>query len=366
MLFSDNVAVEDEIRLKDEAVRRGLLLMGPDCGTAIIQGVMLGFANKVRAGDIGVVGASGTGTQEVTCLIDALGCGITQAIGTGGRDLKEKVAGRTTLFAIDMLARDPATKVLVVISKPPAAPVAAKVIDRLTSAGKPAVVHFVGAGLDEQRGNIRFAPDLESAARIACELSDGKVRAAASADQQSAPIAAKLSPAQKYLHGLFTGGTMAAEAVAYLASRLPGVRDNLHDELPADLAPGHVVIDLGADEFTRGRPHPMIDPRPRVERTRQLSEDATVAVLLLDVVLGTGSHADPAGEMVPAIELARAKAAARGGYLPVVASVTGTPGDTQGRDGQIAKLERAGVVVMASNIQATRLACAIAQEASRG
>lgn len=88
-LFSDNVSLDDEIELKRVAADKGLLVMGPDCGTAIVNGVGLGFANKVRQGPIGIVAAAGTGLQQVSSRIHQLGSGVTQAFGTGGRDLSE-------------------------------------------------------------------------------------------------------------------------------------------------------------------------------------------------------------------------------------------------------------------------------------
>lgn len=370
MIFSDNVSVEDEIALKQHAVRQGKLLMGPDCGTAIINGVMLGFANKVRRGPIGVIGASGTGTQEVTCLIERAGQGISQAIGTGGRDLSEKVGALTTLFAIDALDADPQTKVLVVISKPPAKSIADKVLDRLARSSKPSVVHFVGAQGCERRGNIILTPDLESTARVACEL-------AASKDptlQTEADLPVSLvrsecdqkAPGQKLLRGLFTGGTMGAEALAYLRRHVQVVSNLDHGTHVDPNSDGHVVVDLGDDEYTRGRPHPMIDPSPRVEWVMAEADNPAVSVILMDVVLGTGSHDDPAGAMLSAIAHAREKAVARKGHLTVVASVTGTAGDRQGLASQMSKLQQAGVVVLPSNIQAVRFALAVVQEARHG
>ena len=367
MVFSDNVSVEDEIALKKEAVRRGRLLMGPDCGTAIIQGVMLGFANKVRRGPIGVVGASGTGTQEVTCLVEKAGFGISQAIGTGGRDLSEKVGALTTLFAIDMLGKDPNTKVIVVISKPPAKPVADKVLTALRESPKPAVVHFVGSSRNDSEGHVHFAPDLESAARKAVELAGGKAAAPAAMDKALIERERKgLAAGQKYLRGLFTGGTMAAEASAYLRASGWKLYTNLDHGVAAPKERGHEIIDLGDDEFTRGRPHPMIEPAPRVERLMNEADDPSIGVVLLDVVLGSGSHADPAGAMIPAIEHARKLAKERGGYLPVIASVTGTDGDFQGLAQSAERLQRAGVVVVGSNIQAARVAQAILEEKAHG
>ena len=372
MLFSDNVSVEDEIALKDEAIERGLLMMGPDCGTAIINGAMLGFANKVRSGPIGIVGASGTGTQEVSCLIHRFGSGITQAIGTGGRDLSEAVGARTTLFAIDALAKDDATKVVVVVSKPPAEAVAAKVLDLLAKIGKPVVVHFVGAGRSDVDGQIHHAPDLASAARLAVALAEGKP---ASSTVVTLPKEAlnqarqNRSAKQVALRGLFTGGTMASEALAYLQTPLGPIASNLgHGSPPADVVgpEQHAIIDLGGDEYTQGRPHPMIDPTPRAERLMAEAENDRLAVVLLDVVLGTGSHADPAGAMLPSIEQTHKRAEARGQHVTVVTSVTGTDGDSQQIAGQVAKLEAAGVVVLPSNIDAVRFTHAVLDEAIDG
>ncbi|MCU0694036.1 MAG: hypothetical protein MUF54_21810, partial [Polyangiaceae bacterium] len=368
MIFSDNVRVEDELSLKDDAVRRGLLLMGPDCGTAIINGTMLGFANKVRRGPIGIVGASGTGTQEITCLIDRAGSGISQAIGTGGRDLSESVGARTTLFSIDALAADPDTRVIVVVSKPPSPAVAARVLERLASVNKPVVVQFVGAQRRETKGNVVHAPDLESAAWAAVDLASGADPASRNlppypAQELGSELVGKTAK-QRAIRGLFTGGTMAAEALAVMTRAFGPVATNLSHGAcaPTQVAPGeHLVLDLGGDEFTQGRPHPMIDPTPRFERLMKEADNDAMAVALLDIVLGTGSHADPAGAMIPAIEQAKARAISRGQTLSVVASVTGTAGDSQGLAAQIAKLVKAGVVVCPSNIQAVRLACAIVE-----
>jgi len=372
MLFSDNVSVQDEIALKQQAAKRGLLMMGPDCGTAIINGVMLGFANAVRSGPIGLVGASGTGTQEVTCLIHKLGSGVTQAIGTGGRDLTQAVGGITTLCAIDALAADPATRVIVVVSKPPAENVAKQVLDRLAHVNKPSVVHFVGLDRSDKNGSVQFAPDLASAAQAAVQLAEGKpvsmLRSPLPADLLNRARRAKTSK-QVALRGLFTGGTMAAEALAHLQAPLGQVLSNLgQGSAPATvvLPHQHAIIDLGGDEYTQGRPHPMIDPSPRAERLMAEAENDRLAVVLLDVVLGTGSHADPAGAMIPAIRQTQQRAKDRGQHVTVVASVTGTDGDSQGLDGQIAKLRQAEVIVLSSNRDAVRFAHAVIDEAFDG
>ena len=347
-LFSDNVRPEDELLLKQEAGRRGLLLMGPDCGTAIINGVPLGFANAVRRGDIGLVGASGTGSQEISCLIDREGAGISQLIGVGGNDLSEAIGGRSMLFALDALAADPATRVIVLVSKPPSPSVAATVIERAKRAGKPVVINFLGSEIDAA-GNLHCAATLEDAAMLAARLSLGPPVSRLRNDwEPPAGFSVSLGPARSVIRALFSGGTFAYEAelllgdVATSAGRwVPGQ--------PIRFPPGNLVLDLGDDEFTVGRPHPMIDPTLRVEFLRAALAAPDTAVILLDVVLGTGSAADPAGALLPALR------EARGGPL-VIAYVCGTAGDAQGLDRQEAMLREAGVITAPSSTAAVRLA----------
>jgi len=382
MLFSDNVAVEDEVALKEEAVGRGLLLMGPDCGTAIIAGLPLAFANVVRRGSIGIVGASGTGIQEVCCCIDRLGGGVSHAIGTGGRDLSDQVDGRMTRFAVQALVADPRTEVLVVVSKPPSATVAAAVVDELKAAGKPAVVQFVGAppAAEPVAGSqVFFADTLAGAAEIACRLAGLEVPGAGpaapgpEADPDlvaglAAELAATAEPGAR-LCGLFCGGTTAQEAVTLLSRAGLSVSSNLHREGPrrvvgTDSVAGHVVLDLGDDVFTAGRPHPMIEPVLRNERLEREVSGSGAQLLLCDVILGYGSHADPAGVLAAGVSAARQRAAAADGRLVAVASITGTSGDPQGLDGQRRRLEEAGVIVMPDNRLAVQLTAAVLQEVS--
>ena len=378
MLFSDNVTVEDEVALKRLAVARGLLLMGPDCGTAIINGKPLGFANQVRRGDIGIVGASGTGIQEVTCLIDALGGGISQAIGTGGRDLQDpRIGGLMTLQGIAALAADPLTEVLVIIAKPPYPRLAKTVLRRLQGIEKPAVVHFLGMTPGRARGRVQFAASLVQTAELAVACSQPAERAVLPWAEQldmatlARREAAQMAPQQRFLRGLYTGGTLADEALFLLDGKIGPVYSNIHVNSQRLLADpqrslGHSVVDLGDDSFTRGRPHPMLEPALRAARICQEGEDPELGLLLFDLVLGYGAHDDPAGAMVAAIAEVRAAAMSRGGYLPVLASITGTPADPQNRQAQQEKLQQAGCLVLPSNYHAVQAALAIAQEAWGG
>jgi len=354
-LFSDNVSIDDEVELKLLAGERGLLVMGPDCGTAIIGGVPLGFANAVRRGPIGLAAASGTGLQEVSCLIHRLGSGVSHAIGTGGRDLDEHVGGRTMLAAIGALMADPGTKVVVLISKPPSPLVAARILDAIRGAPKPVVVNFLGGEPAAVRAvGAHPAATFEEAARLATALAHGErpIASDGAADPQLEALgreaAGRLSPGQREIRGLFSGGSLAGEAKLILRSALgPNRRDT--------------VLDLGDDEYTVGRPHPMIDPRLRNEQIVATAADPSVAVLLLDVVLGYGSNPDPAGAMAPAIADAMALAASAGRHLLVVASVCGTDADPQGLDRQERILAQAGVMLESSNARAAMLAASIAR-----
>ena len=367
MLFSDNVELKDEIALKRFAQERDLIVMGPDCGTAIINGIPLAFANVVRRGTIGVVGASGTGLQQVTCLIDRWGGGISQAIGTGGHDLHRDVGGISMLQGLKALAADPSTSVIVLISKPPSPEVAGKVLESARGAGKAVVVNFLGADPDRvRRENIYPAVTLEDAAAAAVALANGRIPEVRRASVS--PSITPLAPQQRYIRGLYSGGTFCYEASLLLKQELGQIASNTPVE-PGDrvtdvwTSQKHTVIDLGDDLFTRGRPHPMIDHRLRNERLIKEASDPEVAVILLDVVLGYGSHPDPAAEMVPVIHKARDLASKAGRHLVIMGFVCGTAADPQNLSRQETALREVGVTLAESNAQAVRMAASIVQEA---
>lgn len=353
MLFSDNVAVADECALKADAAARGLLMMGPDCGTAIIGGVPLGFANNVLRGSIGLVAASGTGLQEVSTLIARNGGGISHAIGVGGRDLYQAVGGATTLAAIDALDSDPGTERIVLISKPPAAEVARRVLDRAALSAKPFTICFFGMSAPDLPANATFAPTLRAAAEHAL----GGIRIGAGFDVAATANAVPASAGRENVLGLFAGGTLCAEAQAVFQAAGVAVASNAPvpgaDSIEDGEGSGHVLLDLGADEYTLGRPHPMIDPAVRRAPIENALARPDVAVLLLDVVLGHGAHGDPAGDVAAVLATGLADRPA------VVASVCGTEEDPQIYSEQAAALEAAGVMVAPSSAHAAELALAI-------
>lgn len=369
MLFSDNVELKDEIALKRFAQSRDLIVMGPDCGTAIINGIPLAFANVVRRGVIGVVGASGTGLQQVTCLVDRWGGGISQAIGTGGHDLHRDVGGISMLQGLNALVADASTSVIVLISKPPSPEVAGHVLQAAERAGKPVVVNFLGADpACVRRGNVFAATTLEDTAAAAVALAEGRNPGDAKPKCPPVFIPSKLSPEQQYIRGLYSGGTFCYEATLLLKKEFGLISSNTPVE-PGDClsdvwtSRAHTVIDLGDDLFTRGRPHPMIDHRLRNERLIKEATDPETAVILLDVVLGYGSHADPAGEIVPVVHKARDVAGKAGRDLVIIGFVCGTAGDPQNLARQESALREAGVILAESNAQAVRMATAVAVEA---
>jgi FdrA protein len=369
MIFSDHVAVEEEVELKEMALERGLLMMGPDCGTAILNGRPLCFANVVRRGPIGLVAASGSGLQEVCCCIDRMGGGISQAIGTGGRDLQDRrVRGRMMLMGIEALKHDPETRVIVVLSKPPAEEVAATVLSELEDTGKPCVVHFLGRKPSGKRGSVHFSGNMEEAAAMAVALSRGeeyhRARFSLSEAEGSRVAEAEvknMASEQRYVRGLFAGGTLAIEAMTLFEDEGFRILSNVSKKLGRALqsphrSEGHAIVDLGDDIFTLGRPHPMIDPSLREERIAREAADLETALLLLDVVLGYGAHEDPCGALAESVSKAKAQVAERGGYLSVIASITGTEKDFQNMAEQRKKLEAAGCLVMPSNYQASLMA----------
>ncbi|MBT3236603.1 MAG: acyl-CoA synthetase FdrA [Bdellovibrionales bacterium] len=369
MLFSDNISIADEIKLKQEAKKRNLYLMGPDCGTAIIGGVPLAFANQVSSGSVGIVAASGTGLQEVSSLISNGGGGISHAIGTGGRDLKVEVGGITFLQGLQELIDDPQTKVIVLISKPAASEVLAKVVKLLEPSLKPVVALFQGADLNalpfNSDGCVQIASDLEDCAKLALaalDLTDGELFSEDKFDP--APMVEKMSCDQKYLRALFSGGTFCSESqlligkdLAPLFSNTPvGASSTISDPWQSTQ---HILLDLGDDQFTDGRPHPMIDFSIRNQRIIDEACDPQTAVVLLDLVLGYGANPDPLSELLPVINQAQQAAKKVGSYLAIICSVTGTDQDPQKRQQVVAALIAAGVVVAPSNARATLQAAAI-------
>ena len=369
-LYSDNVSLADEISIKETAAREGLLVMGPDCGTARVSGIGLGFANRVRKGRIGIVAASGTGLQAVMAGIHRLGYGVSQAYGSGGRDLSSEVQAISARHALALLRDDAETDVIVLVSKPPEASVAQELLSEAASCNKPVVVNFIGFSSTEDQEknfpNIRFARTLDETAELASRLtslSDSQSsheNSSLTAETTKLPFRLGTSPRpQTFLRGLYSGGTLAYEALFLLRDSLSPVRSN--GPLPGGLlldnphrSEGHTVVDLGGDAFTVGRLHPMLDNGLRIRRLLQEARDPQTGLIVLDVVLGDGAHEDPAGELAPAIEEAVATAAGDGRDLPVVAVVIGTDADPQGLERQVEQLREAGAFVFTRHDDAVR------------
>jgi FdrA protein len=369
MIFSDNVPVASELEIKRAADARDLIVMGPDCGTAIVNGIPLGFANVVRRGPIGVVGASGTGTQEVTARIHELGSGVSQAIGTGGHDLAEAIGGISMLRGMRWLEDDPDTKVVVLVSKPPHPTVAAAVLAQAAAMMTPVVSIFLGADPEAASGAVLAAGSLAESADLAVALAEGRPAERAGLavrDEARAPldeIVRGAGPGQRFVRGIFSGGTFCFEAQLILRAQGLDASSNTPVQGNATLADiatsvEHTIIDMGDDQFTQGRPHPMIDPGLRDERLDREAADPATAVLLVDVVLGYGSTMDPVSGLVEVLE--RAQPAA-------IVHVCGTSADPQGRANVVEQLRSCGALVAETNAEAASWAAFVATElAARG
>ena len=350
-MFSDNVTIEDEKALKEKAHSKGLAVMGPDCGTGIIQGVPIAFTNNVAKGSIGIIGASGTGIQELTTIIDRLGEGVTNAIGIGGRDLKAEVGGITMMDMIDAMEDDDTVKVLVIVSKPPAKEVRDKISARLSNFSKPVVTLFVGEKPEYHEENFYHAYTLDEAARLAVSLVRGTKVPEATVDVDESEF--YKAEDNKTIKAYYSGGTLANEAAML-------IKDAMNCKVPPEDVEGYmlqldgnVVVDLGDDAYTQGKPHPMIDPAKRIECMQEAVDDPSTGVVLLDIMLGYGSHADMAGSLIPTIKELQAKADAAGRKVFFIATVCGTRRDYQGYDEAVNKLKEAGVIVCENN----KLAC---------
>ena len=370
MVFSDNVPLSHEIALKDMAATLGRLVMGPDCGTAVVDGVGLGFANVVRPGPVGIVAASGTGAQQLLALLDGADVGVSHCLGVGGRDLSSQVRGRSTLAALDRLAADDTVTTIVVVSKPPASEVADLVSRHAESLGKPVILGFLAAGrpdltataaqVVEAVGSTWEDPRRWGSARSVVEpvvepVVETVVETVETVETVEATARSGATAVSGYLRGLFTGGTLCDEAMLIAADSLGLLSSNIpltgHLRLDDDLTSrGHTFIDFGDDRLTVGRPHPMIDPTLRLERLVRELDDPQCAVVLLDVVLGYGAHADPASDLAAVISASD---------KPVVISLIGTRDDPQGLEQAATRLAESGAVVHASNAAAAREAVAL-------
>jgi FdrA protein len=351
LVFSDNVPVEQEVRLKHHAAEQGLLVMGPDCGTAVVGGVGLGFANVVRPGPVGIVAASGTGAQQMMSLLAAAGVGISHCLGVGGRDLSAEVGGASTHAALDALDEDPETRFIVVLSKPPAPHVADEIRAHASKLSTPVLVAPLGPD----------APDLTSVAESVLVQIDVPV------PEWPTWAPENVTPAGGggWLRGLYSGGTLCVEAMVVAAASLGPVRSNIPlrpEWTMGTVTDGHMMVDLGSDEYTVGRPHPMLDLGPRLALLEREAADPRTAVVLLDVVLGHGAHPDPAADLAPAIRAALS----RPEPLSVVVSLVGTPEDPQGLTRQAEAMSAAGASTFLSNAAATRHAVSVAQRIATG
>ncbi len=371
-MFSDNVPLEQEVMLKQKALDKGLLLMGPGCGLSFIGGVAVGLCSMVRRGDIGIVGASGSGIQEVMCMIHWAGMGVSQVIGTGGRDLSREVGGITMIQGIRELMEDDDTSVVVLISKPPAKETVEKILNVVRKYQKPTIIHFIGGDIEIVKAAGAIAScTFEQTAGLAVAIAKGEKYKPHTEEEYMAEIeetammeSGKMQSDQKYLRGIYCGGSLAEETLILMEQKLGRIYANMafdkENMLPNPFESKYnTIIDIGDEDFTHGRPHVAIDPTVRVDRFIKEARDKETAVVLMDFLLGYALHEDPAGVMAETIKTEKKLAAAHGRYLSVIASICGSDMDPQNYDEQKKKLQDAGVIVMDNNGAAARMAASV-------
>ncbi|MGD2155612.1 MAG: acyl-CoA synthetase FdrA [Anaerolineales bacterium] len=367
-IFSSNVTIDDELELKRSASQKNLLVMGPDCGTSLISGVGIGFANAVRKGTIGAIGASGTGLQEFTSQIHNSGLGISHAIGTGTNDVSDAINGLTTFAALKALEEDPDTKIIVFVSKPPGRKTLAKLLERLDQCKKPTICCFLGTdNLPETNRKVKFARTVDEAVQWAIYFEDeGPIVSKPTLTLEELEWIkneqGRWSPEQKYLRGIFAGGTFCYQSQQILRDEGLEVYSNAPLDsrfrlTHPDQSRSHTLVDMGDEHYTLGKPHPMIDGTLRNQRILTESRDPEVAILYLDFILGYNASSDPVGELLDAIIQARQAATTQGSHLTVVASICGTEDDPQDLNFQANLLREQGVYVFNSNARSA-LFCA--------
>ena len=344
-IFSSNVPIEQELRLKTKGASKGLFVMGPDCGTSIIHGKGLGFSNALEAtGDIGIIGSSGTGIQELSVLMDRNGLGVSYAIGVGSNDLKESINGIMSKQALNFL-KERCSAIAVVCKKPDPS------VERalLESMGNiPSV--FISLGSDKQysSGNTYVTGNIDDAvSHLMSKIGKGR-----KIQQEAFPKMKEPGKDRKLLRGFFVGGSLCYQAQAILHGKGIHVFSNAPaDEqyrVEKDFDNLNVCIDTGAEEYVAGKPHPMIDPVSRNSFLVRESSRNDVRVILFDIILGYGSAEDP----VAGLDKMK-----NGPVL--VASICGTEKDSQGYQSIRKRLEDKGVVVFRSAARAAEYAASI-------
>jgi len=367
-IFSDNVPMKEELELKQMGREKGLLVMGPDCGVGFINGVCLAAGSILSEGPVGIVAASGSGAQEVGCIIEQCGLGVSSIIGTGGRDLYPEIGGITMLQGIERLEKDPGTEVIVLVSKLADLKVMEKVLSAADKVQKPVVAVFLGGNEELFKGHkVIPAFSLEEAALKACELIQKRKISIGFTDEEIEAIVSEeikqYKNDQRYFRGLYCGGTFTEESLIYFNREIPGVTlySNLKTKYAQKLADhhnskGHCILDMGAEDFTSEAPHPVFDPALRIARLRSELEDPQVAVVLLDFITGPGVAEDPITTFIEAIRQEQEKSDR---HITYIANICGSARDPQNISEKIILLKEAGVIVTRSNYESARLAGAL-------
>ena len=372
-IFSDNVSIEEERALKEYGHAHGKLVMGPDCGVGLSDGVCLGVGSIVKKGNVGIVGASGSGSQEVACVIEKCGYGVTEIIGTGGRDLAKEIGGITMMDGIRRLENDPETKVIVLVSKLADTQVMEEILAFADNMTKPVVAVFLGGNKKMYEGHrVIGVMNLEEAGLKAVELLTGKKEHLGYSDAELEAIAnreiEKLHMNQKYFRGLFCGGTFTEESLIYFNQH--NTENQLYTNLnnryatqleDAETSKGHTILDLGAENFTEKAPHPVFEPSLRVDRLKKELEDPDVAVVMIDFITGPAVAEDPFSDLAAVAREANSSDR----HITFIGAVCGSEEDPQNVTEMSKLLRDSGFIVTGSNYQSTKLASMMMEKLGR-
>ena len=342
-VFSDHVPLEDEIYLKNLALENNVLFMGPEAGTSILNGTVFGFGNRVRKGSIGIIGASGTGIQESSTMIDLFGEGISHGIGVGGRDLRNDIGGMMTMKAMEIFENDPNTKAVLLVSKPVDNYIRNKIINKINNFSKKNyVLCLIGDNENSvDTAKIKFSKSIQMSVLKILKLLDDNVYKKTKdvvrnqindSIKLSESLSKDLNEGQKFIRGFFAGGTLCYESKIILEQMIGKIYSNLSSDDEYSIkgnvsSKENTLIDFGEEEFTSARPHPIIDPLLRRNRILEDANDPNVGVIIIDIICGINAAKNTmafhAETIKKAIEIAREQ----GRKLSVFTYICGTEND---------------------------------------
>jgi len=362
-VFSDHVPLEDEILLKNLALENNVLFMGPEAGTSILNGTVFGFGNRIRSGSVGIIGASGTGIQESSTMIDLFGEGISHAIGVGGRDLRNDIGGMMTMKTMEVFEDDPNTKAVLLVSKPVGDDVRNKIINKINNFSKKNyVLCLIGDNENrEDSAKIKFSKSIQiSVLKILKYVNDDAYKKIKDVVRKQVDDSIKLAKSlssdlnndQRFVRGFFAGGTLCYESKIILEQMIGKVYSNLSSDDEYSIkgnaaSKENTLIDFGEEEFTSARPHPIIDPLLRKNRILEDADDPNVGVIIIDIICGINAAKNTMAFHAETIKKAIENAKEKGRRLSVFAYICGTEKDVS--ENELKLLTDSGAKLFTSN-----------------